>query len=594
MARKKRKAGRRPVESSGSVGRPAGLSGGRDAWLLPGLGALALVLSWLAALGGGVADGPMDPLLVFGSDPLSAYGVFRDLFLDDGHSASGWQLGRSIGYFPDFAFQWVLFALGLDLRPALYLFPLLQVGFAAAGWILVCDFLFGKSPARRAAVLLLHAATFLHLAWFDSRLFMLQMVGMWHYGAWACVPWLLWLSMRVLQAPPDGIPPAANLAALAAATAVVVASDLVIAPWLLAPAAAAAALSVRPKIAAALVFALGAGFAAGRALAVAAPVVPNIQPLNFDFARSAFNLRELLHTLGRIADSDRLEFLLLPAFAVALLACLVREFTPDGKKGRSMRGKFCPRRFVLLFMPLSAAFSAAAVGVGGSGVLNDVHPVQDVRYVLPMICFPLFVGWALLPLPAPKFPAEKAALAACAAAGLLALPPAAKIDLAKMDPFGTPFQKCFAENAKRRGWTGAIAPPLYFLQMFLNPDAGLQNYLKVYAPPDLSGFRVSIFRANWRRMSGEFQVVVANAHQGRLFNRPPMQGDRGCPLADSACLRTHASLNGIPPHDAIIRAAFGEPAEIVECAGVGLYHYDPPLRFEFSENPSGQAVGRKL
>ena len=598
--RKKRKAGSQPAKTAVPAARSARLPGGRIVWILPVFGALALVFSWLAALGGSLADGPVDARYFFQGDTFIPYGVFRDLFLDDGYSASGWLYGSAPYYFLDFAFQWALFALGLEPPLALWLFPLLQVAFAAAGWILVCDFLFGKSPVRRTAVLLLHAATFLHLAWFENGLFMLQMTGTWRYGTWACVPWLLWLALRALNAPPGKTAPPANFAALAAAVAVVVASDLVIAPWLLAPAAALSLFFVRPQVAGIFILALGAGTVTGRALAAAAPVEHHEGlALSFDSDRIVRNLRLLHFYLGRIVDFNPMEFLLLPIFAAALVWRAVGEFIPGGKTGRKDRGEFRPIRFVLALLPLSAACTVAAVGVNGLSPVHNLHPVQDVRYALPIVYFPLFIGWALLPFPAPALPAKKAVFAASAAACLLALPQAAKIDFAAMDPFETPFQKCFAENAKRRGWSGVIAPTFYALPMFVNPDAGIENYINSYVSSDgASGERAFVannFIANWRRMSGEFQVVAVSAHQGRLFVRPPIRGEGGCPTTDPACVRTHtAPGGGIPFYDGAVRAAFGDPAEIVECAGVGLYHYDPPLRFEFSAKPDGKTLGRKF
>ena len=340
---KKRKAGSQPAKTVVPAARSARLPGGSIVWILPVFGALALVFSWLAALGGSLADGPVDARYFFQGDTFIPYGVFRDLFLDDGYSASGWLYGSAPYYFLDFAFQWALFALGLEPPLALWLFPLLQVAFAAAGWILVCDFLFGKSPVRRTAVLLLHAATFLHLAWFENGLFMLQMTGTWRYGTWACVPWLLWLALRSLNAPPGKTAPPANFAALAAAVAVVVASDLVIAPWLLAPAAALALFFVRPQVAGIFILALGAGTAAGRALAAAAPVEHHEGlALSFDSDRIVRNLRLLHFYLGRIVDFNPMEFLLLPIFAAALVWRAAGEFIPGEKQGGKTGGNFAP------------------------------------------------------------------------------------------------------------------------------------------------------------------------------------------------------------------------------------------------------------
>ena len=85
--------GKRPANISRSAARAAQF-GGRDAWLLPLLGALALIFSWLAALGG-VSDGTVDLRTIFDNDTLRASAAFRDMFLDDGYSASGWTHGKS-------------------------------------------------------------------------------------------------------------------------------------------------------------------------------------------------------------------------------------------------------------------------------------------------------------------------------------------------------------------------------------------------------------------------------------------------------------------------------------------------------------------
>ena len=592
MAPKKRKAGKRPANISPV---PPQFSGGRNAWLLPLLGALALVFSWLAALGG-VSDGTMDLRFVFNNDTLWPYGIFRDIFLDDGYSASGWWHGKALFYFPDFAFLWPLFALFGPVA-AIYAFSLLQAAFAAAGWILVCDRIFGKSPARRCVVLLLHAATFLILAWREGGLFMLQLTGVWHYGAWTCVPWLLWLSMRVLDFPANGRPLLPAAAALAAAVAVTVASDLVLAPWFVGPAAAAALFSARLRSAGIYAAVLAAGLGLGWALYKSDPLDNHrfgaSEVANWE--RLSHHLRLLKFSLDEFVGREPAAFLLMPAFAAAALWQLAGEFSaPNGKKTKG--AGFHPRRFVFAFVPLSIAGAVAGGALQGLNFVNYLHPIQDLRYVLPIVFFPLFIGWALLDFPRMK-PPPRAVAAACALMFLLSVPKAARLDFAALNPFETPFQKCFAQNARQRGWTGSLASAHYNLAMFLNPDAEQENYIKGYVPGNLpSGERAFHFSANltnWRRASGEFQVVVVNAHQGRLFARPPRAQDAGCPVSEPACLRENIN-NGIPMSDSVVRAAFGDPAEIVECAGVGLYHYDPPLRFDFSENPNGAVLGRKF
>ena len=594
MAHKKRKAAKRSANIAPAS--PQFFGGWGAVRLLPLLGALALVFSWLAALGG-MSDGTMDLRFVFNNDTLWPYGIFRDAVLDDGYPMSGWGVGPAPYYFPDYALLWPLFAL-FGPAAGTHVFSLLQVFLAAVGWILVCDRVFGKSPVRRCVVLLLHAATFLILAWRESGLFMLQLTGVWHYGAWMCLPWLLWLSLRMMEVPSGGRLVPANVAALVLAVAVAVPSDLVLAPWFVGPAAAAAALSARPKNAGIFAAALAAGMVLGWTLYKFEPLdnpnLPGVSGSNYNPALFERNLRLLWRPLSHMARIDPMEFLLLPAFAAAMLWQLAGEFSAWKRGRREERGEFFhARRFVLLFIPLSVAGAAAGGVLHGLSMLGYLHPIQDLRYVLPIVLFPLFVGWALLDFPRANWPPPRAVAAACVLAVLLSVPKAARLDFAALDPFETPFQKCFAQNARQREWTGVIAPGFYVLPMFLDPDAGMENYINLYAPQDKNAFQFNSFIANWRRGSGEFQVVAVNAHQGRLFSRPPRARDAGCPVSDPACLRQHIN-SGLPLSGGMVRAAFGDPAEIVECAGIGLYHYDPPLRFDFPENPDGTTIGRKF
>ena len=212
MAGKKRRADKPPAQPKSSFSveaktrLPSGGSGadGVQTWLLPALGALGLVGAWLALLGG-FADGTIDWRLIFNVDTVAPRVQFRELFLrQDG---PGWATsGTAPYYFPDVLTQWALAALGAGVMAALYLAPLLQAALAAAGWIVVCDFLFGKSPARRCAVLLLQALPLLVVAWRGPDLFYAQLSTVSHYGVWTLLPWLLWLSLRVVDSDSPGKP----------------------------------------------------------------------------------------------------------------------------------------------------------------------------------------------------------------------------------------------------------------------------------------------------------------------------------------------------------------------------------------------------
>ena len=591
MTKKKRKTVK--GEGGAPVAAPV-VASGWESIALPALGALALVFSWLAALGG-VSDGSIDWRIMFNDDNWRAYGVFHDLFVDEEYSASGWTHGGSPFYFPDVAFQWALFALGVDARVTLYLFPLMQVGFAAAGWILVCDFVFGKSPARRAAVLLLHAATFLLLGWRESHLFYLQMTGMWHYGAWVCVPWLLWLSLRMLDSPR---PEPGKTAALILALAVVTASDQIIAPWFTAPVALVALLSAQFKKSAVFIAALAAGTAAGVIIAALIPFQSGVPFGLAKFLKGDFQwinyllpLLALRRHFSVVASMDPFEFAVMLAFAAAVCAQLARAIKGLGAK-KVKRETFRPRLFTLLMIPACLASTLGGFVLSkGHGILYFKHPIELMRYAYPLFYLPLFAGWALLSWNARRWKIRPAAMAAaaCAAAVAISIPKLARIDFAAMDPFGTPFQKCFAENARRLGWTSGILPYKFLMPLFVNPDSKIENYARgrmVWRDGGRAFVEVRSAAANHKRGSDEAQFEVITPHNGRFFQNPPRAGDKGCPVSNPLPCTTTTDPFNLQVHLDRKRIR-GGPTEIVECAGIAIYHYDPPLRFDFPEGPQG-------
>ena len=597
MARKKRKAVKSPP-SPRSV--PIAGTGGIPAWSLPALGWLALVFSWLAALGG-AADGSVDLRDIFDTDTLRSYAIFRDLFGGEGYPALGWWHSYSVYYFPDHAFIWTLLALGADMPTAYYVFPLMQVGFAAAGWILACDFLFGKSPIRRVVVLLMHAASFLILAWDQSQIFIPQMLSAWHYGTWACVPWLLWLSLRMLDSPR---PESGKVAALVFAMAVVAGSNMLSVLWFAIPAALAASLTTRLKKSAVFIAVLAVGIALGLAVD---------RSISWEHTGPLFNRAiqvsvvswearlKVISVLGRLASEiaahDTLEFLVILAFVAALCAKFagkIKEILPN------KREDFRPRLFVLLLIPISMGGCLAAQI--NHGEITDKyygHSILAMRYMLPLFFFPLLAGWALLEWKTPRWRIRPSvvAAAACAAGIAIAAPKLARIDFAAMDPFATPFQKCFAENARRLEWTSGIIPLHFELQMFANPEAGIENYTRPWTVwlQGQSHLVHYVGHSNLRRGGKEVQFVTLNVHNDRFFARPPRGGgDKGCAINDFRSCTAWEGENVILSGK-VAKGAFGEPAEIVECAGLALYHYDPPLRMGFSDDVTVEEIlGRNI
>ena len=606
MARKKRKLTPPPPR------RPAG----RDAWLLPGLGGLALVAAWLAALGG-LADRTLDLRFLFQLDSLRPWLVFRDAFLTEDYPAQGWRHGVAPFYFPDFAVLWGLFAAGLDVREGMLFYALLQPALAAGGWILVCDRLFGKSPGRRAAVLLLQALALLVAAWRGGDLFVAPLMFGMRGGSWALLPWLLWLLLRTLDAGGAKAGPfhpqkLAAAGALLAGLVLAAASDLVYASWLLAPSAAALLGLVALKkcgrgefalLAAPLVLCVPLGRALHRSFGFREnPGVEGLTSFNPESMGAA--LSDLSAAFAYGAARNPAEALAWIFFAVAAtwLGLSVLRLAPFPARF------FAPPEsragiFVALFVPLSAgAALGAVVAAGNTAAPPRVFEIgfnSALRYVLPAVYFPLFAGWALLPWRAGLFRLRPlpAACACFAAVVLLAAPKALAVRAAALEPFGTPFHQCFNAAAGRLGWRGGISQVGLAHQLIASPGNDVEKMAAVEVLRRGAGrSQIQIHPAvsNRHYSGGDFQFVVANLMNDRLFEIffPRGPEERGCSLSGGECKFYFGT--GPALDDASIRGAFGDPAEVVECAGLGLYHYDPPIRLDFSatDDPDSAQVGR--
>ena len=582
-----------------------------QAALLPALGALALVGAWLALLGG-FADGTIDLRTVFGLDTVAPRVQFRELFLREGEPGRA-SSGTAPLYVPDVLMQWMLAALGAGVMVALYLAPLLQAALAAAGWIAVCDFLFGKSPARRCAVLLLQALPLLIAAWRGPDLFYTQLSTAAHYGVWTLLPWLLWLSLRVVASDSPGKPgkkraariPAAFAAGLVFLLAAAVASDLFIGPWFVAPAGFVAVMlawtrRLERPLAARFVGLLAAGCVLGMALRQLPPLA------GLEFWRvqysTDFGVELFVQALGRMAAHHWNAALRHPAETAAALAFVaVAAWRAAAVFRPSVRRKTPPALAVpdgvahcwtAVFVP--AAMLSALVVPTMAGLASDyfiyLNPNTpkfwtvgaELRYYMPTWFFPLFTGWALLPGPVLRAKIAPG-LAFCAVAALAA-PKAARIDFAAINPFATPFYQCFAENARRLNWRAGVGS-LGFSALFTQiPGAEMEKMLAVgtFRQPGV-GQSFMVVDVVWNlNVSGEYQFVVANAHNGRVFSQPPLAGETGC-AADDPAACWHPVADNFVIDAAAARAAFGEPKEVIDCAGVGLLHYHPPLKFDFSD-----------
>ena len=597
MARKKRKAVKSPPLSRPV---PPAETGRHSVWLFPALGILTLVLAWLAMLGG-FADGTTGMRAIFHVDAPVARVQFRELFLRE----DGWTTtGGAPYYFPDLLIQYALAALGAGLAVAIYLVSLLHAALSAAGWILVCDFLFGKSPARRLAVLLLHSLPLLIVAWRGADLFLVQLLPIFHYGAWAALPWLLWLSLRVLEPvgrKQSGRFPVGFSACLFVLLALVVASDFFIAPWFVAPAGAVVVLlawagKMERRRAVRFVVLLAAGFVFGVAIK-GLPALVGLEnwkaTRDFSAEKSFRALGLLFRHLWNAATRNPAEAAVWLVFVAAMSWRAAAVFDSSLRR-RTPKALEVPDGFkhsLAALFPPAAALSTLAVAVAAGlapdyfGYMSPDAPDgvtvgAELRYFLPALFFPLFVGWALLP--GIRFGAW-VLLAAAALTAALSVPKAARIDFAALNPFGTPFYQCFAENAQRLNWRSGIGALSFSTMLTEVPGAEMERMMAVGTfrrPNPGQSFIVSDISFNLN-LSGEYQFAVVNGHNGRVFESPPLAGDTGC-AADAPEACWHPVANNFVLDDASVRAAFGAPREEIDCAGVGLFHYDPPLQFDFS------------
>ena len=532
------------------------------------------------------------------------------MFDHDAPLSSLWHGGPAPYYFPDLAIQWAMFALGASVALVLCLYPLAQAAISAVGWILLCDRLYGKSPVRRAVVLALHALPFLFLAWDNADIFYSQMMGTFHHGLIAALPWLLWLSILVLNPAPNRKQSAAFPVKPAVALVVLLTllSDLLVVPQFVAPVGLCALiLARRGKLSSRRVwmfFGLIAAGIVGGLIFKQLPGLRSLPPIPHDFSLQSLlqALRLQVAHFGNAALRNPLAAAAWLAFAVIGTWRALAVLRPNARRNIPAFMAVpsgAEHSLAALFVPaaVSATF-LAPIAVGAvfakyaHGDFSYMRPVQNnfgvvfaVRHSLPVIFLPLFAGWALLPGGVPKIRGRAGgwALAACAALAVFSAPKAARIDFEALDPFATPLQKCFAEHATRLGLRGGIMTYSMESLPLLHPGAEVERLLRVgvfrrSAPGE--SFMVVEQSYTHRALSGEFDFVLANLYNGRYFHHPPLTGETGCKVDDqAACLRP---VNNYDLDPASARAAFGEPKEEINCAGVGLLYYDPPLKFDFS------------
>ena len=561
--------------------------------LLFALCATALAAAYAAMLGG-ISDGAMDIRDMFNLDTAYPHELFRDIF----HSfadPSGFRLSTSPMWFPDMVpLLWPLYAAGLGWVMSHYVAAVLQAMLGAAGWMLVCARL-GGGWTTRCAVLLAWAAPFLAMG-YGKWIFAPQVAFTEHFGAWVCAPWLLWLAL-----PDNGEKDSAplsrrRLAALALLLAVCVAADLLAVTWFAAPAGAAAVFLffrgrwTAPKTATFLA-ALALGVVAGYLLrnyviSFFTPSLLGESYTSFNPEKSADAARWLVRMFGFIAQESPPLFVVWTAFVIL---AIVRFRRATAAKSRQTGATVFAAVFVCAALVLPPL---AVVAVGNYGDFLNTGPSRywfHIRYFMPTLYLPLFVGWTLPPMAAAfhrfsrwKSPAVAAlALATCAAS----VPKIAAIDSEKLSPFNLPFHRCASEAAQSRGWRGVVGNGFFTSELVADPSNGIERELPVItynhripadAPRRPMLMEWALSNRNWA--VGEFDFVIVNGRGGRVYGDTPGLGDDSCPASDFIkCTADFAIID-----EASVVATFGDPDEKIECAGLLLLAYDPPVRVDMS------------
>ena len=473
---------------------------------------------------------------------------------------------------------------------------------------MLCDALFSPNLNRRILVILIHALPLIYMAWLGSDIFLIHAMPIFHYGTWVTVPWLLWLSVCILGENNNSEKrPYRFAVGLFILLAVVTASDLSILPWFIAPAIVAVLLLYVPgankKGDAAtqkfLLDVIGSGFLFGFLLGRVD--IGGTEMVAHDRILSGFSLKYLTYTIenvlvfmGKLGWRHPIAAIVWLAFMFFILSKMYFVLSHWRKSNFRLS---LPKSFIALFVPLSIAATFSAVAVSGNFTFPDVPSLYAalgaglsrayisvrqwdhgyygyiVRYIVPPMFFPLFIGWALF-LPAKR----NLLITMTAIITVVAAPKAMTMEWKSLDPYSSPFFQCYRDTAKRLKWKAGIASTVLSTQMAIDPDNPVKRVMSVGVT---HGREQSFLFQNWvvgnrQWLKKPFNFVAINGYRGRVYDVTPGWPDRVCQANEwNKCFPVNHSwliLDG-----AAARGAFGEPTEIIECEGIGFYHYDPPI-----------------
>ncbi len=588
----------------------------------------ALCAAYLATLYA-VASGKTNLNVAFfsGDDHIMIWIMYRQIFADASYPVSGFRPGAAPMIIPDMLGMFSIYGMGVHPIAANLIMPMIYCAISVSGWIAVCRHLYGPSINRYAFVIVLHAVPFLFVAAGPNDVHAIALITFVHYGAWSCVPWLLFFALRTLDGGRYSKWAAGSLAVL---LALVAASDLVIVPWLVAPMGLILGLFALPHLdlpspcsqavrvrrgpllmtASAFAFGVPAGILINKAL----PLQPNRNVgafLSADIQGLASNLATYMNQLAEIAVRNPFSASLWTLFAaiaawrfwIVLMPKHANAF-PDAQGILGVPAGAAHAALALYF-PIAAVLSVAAVVLTGNINTYWIHNnlLGNLRHILPATCFPLFIGWALLPWKHESLHkhASSISLGAAAFATMLAVGLAgwSYAPLSNFNSFASPFHKCFATAARRLGWKGGIGT-YPSNDLIANSAAGVERFVPVGVLRSRTQGE-SLLYLDWAGQnrygfSGDFQFVVINGYKGRVYPETPHdESTASCPLSNhDKCIPSGHSAQIMDARAA--QGAFGPPQEIVECYGLGFYHYDPPIRLDYSRvaNPDLTRVGNSF
>ena len=569
--------------------------------LLSLFSALLALICGVFAVYGSVAAGD-NPRLYTSPDMVATLLFARDIFGDSGYAASGWILGTAPFLFPDHFLLWVGYAAGLKGMTLFHFHSIALIVFAVIGWLLLARKVLGRSALVWACVLLAMALQLVVMSFSVQALWINFFSIVHHGGLWVFLPYLFWLFICMSE---TAAPSKWLTVLLALLLGVLLFSDLLVVVWFVVPVAAVFIFRLAPLRFRCWKHLLAALLAAAAIYQIIAALWP-IESVRLERHIVAATPEALYKTLfqfqaliGEFAASAPLLFISWLMFVVLLLAGLAVSL-PAVRRSRRQGQDIENTTLIILLFTLSAIASVSSVVVSGNPVFKGTNfDAVRMRYVLPLLLFPLFIGWVFLfaflrrvflphyclPRQAWLFP-----FAASLLLVILAVPKITALngDTTRLHPFATPFFDCLKKTITRRPLHAGAASFMFdniIAAASAANNLGIDRMMRIANIWRLgkSGLPINkTYRLTNRHYEeGFFDFVVVNAHGGRIYSSPWQTEKEACfDGVRRSCLgwgwnAAHGAIDGVA-----VETMYGKPAEIVDCGPARLYLYDRPFMLQ--------------